>query len=156
MDYDRSKMDWVDHPEKIFVVFDEPMELEGQIYAAHSNVQGAEIGIAAKRYGDEPKVKEITLHRPSLRAIYGGPTLIEALWSRMDDHMEALMTKQEGEDTAAAARELAWVLAIVTNAYAPSMDAIRAEAMRRWTAAGAESNAQEEALNPDEQEDVDR
>jgi hypothetical protein len=30
------------------------------------------------------------------------------------------------------AQELAWVLAIVTNAYAPSVDAIRAEAVRRW------------------------
>jgi hypothetical protein len=156
MEYDRSKMDWVDHPEQIWVVFDESMEMEGAIHGAHSTEQGAQIAIADKLYGPEPAMREITLHRPSLRAVYGGPTLLEALWNRMDVHMEALMTGQEAEDTAAGARELAWVIAIVTNAYSPSIPWVKEEAMRRWNEAQAEADAQEEALNPDQDDVVTR
>jgi hypothetical protein len=74
------------------------------------------------------------LHRPDLRPIYGGETLIEALWSEMDRLMEGLMTESDAEDGGDRYRaaELAWVLAIVTNPYNPSVDAIRAETVKRW------------------------
>lgn len=90
-------------------------------------------------------------HRPrnpeSLTPIYGGPTLLEALWNEMDRLMEALMTGQSSEDSGDKfrAEELAWVLAIVTNPYEPSMDRIRAETMDRWNAAQEESNVSPEA-----------
>jgi hypothetical protein len=181
MQYDRSKLDWVDHPEQIWVIAEESVWLEGSIEEAHSSKQGAEAAIALnpkfhKRLGIF-EAREFTLHRPSLRAVYGGPTLIEALWNEMDAIMERLMTGNEKEDVCGRescdsydeetgvcshvdngdryrAEELAWVLAIVTNAYDPSVDRIRAETMRRWKAAEAEADAQEEALNPDEQEEL--
>lgn len=147
MDYDRTtRLVFSDRPEEIWVLSDE----EG-IHSAYSTEQGA--GVENKQHKDRYSITPVTLHRPSLAPIYGGPTLLEALWSRMDDHMEALMTGQQGEDTAAGARELAWVIAIVTNAYAPSMDKVREEAMRRWQAAEAEAAAQEETLNPDEKDE---
>lgn len=99
------------------------------------------------------------LYRPSLAPVYGGPTLLEALWKEMDRLMESLMTGVENEEDVCGkdhytgeapapcehedngdkyrAQELAWVLAIVTNAYAPDVNAIRAEAMRRWNEAQA-------------------
>lgn len=80
------------------------------------------------------------LHRPDLRPIYGGPTLTEALWSEMDRLMEGLMTGADAEDGGDKFRaaELAWVLAITTNPYNPSVDAIRAETVERWNKAQAE------------------
>lgn len=80
------------------------------------------------------------LHRPDLRPIYGGPTLLEALWQEMDRLMEALMTGADAEDgmDKGRAQELAWVLAIVSNPYNPSVDAIRAEAVERWNASQEE------------------
>lgn len=77
-----------------------------------------------------------TLERPDLRPIYGGPTLLEALWNEMDRLMEGLMTGADAEDGGDKfrAQELAWVLAITTNPYDPSVDRIRAEAMNRWNA----------------------
>jgi hypothetical protein len=96
-----------------------------------------------------------TLYRPSLAPIYGGPTLLEALWTEMDRLMEALMTGQGNEEDACGgtdcvytgpcdhpdngdkyrAQELAWVLAIVENAYDPNVNRIRAKAMDRWNVA---------------------
>lgn len=136
MQYDRSKMDFVDHPEQIWLVRNEGGE---DLLGAFSTEQGAKAAIEIRPGWDsiagEPE--EITLHRPSLRAVYGGPTLIQALWNEMDAIMERLMTKQESEDGGDKFRaaELAWVLAIVTNAYDPSVDRIRAETMARWQAA---------------------
>lgn len=106
--------------------------------------------------------EEAALLRPDLRPIYGGETLLEALWSEMDRLMEGLMTDQDAEDVCGRksncewssednpcqhedngdryrAQELAWVLAIVTNPYNPSVDAIRAEAVARWNTAQEES-----------------
>lgn len=96
-----------------------------------------------------------TLEQQSLRPIYGGGTLIENLWAEMDAIMERLMTGQQAEDGGDRfrAEELAWVLAIVTNAYDPSVDRIRAETMERWNAAQLEADLQEEALDPDQPED---
>jgi hypothetical protein len=152
MEYDRTKLEFSDRPEQIWVVDQQTYGLVG----AANTARGAEL-FAAQRFRDQKlpcSITEVTLHRPSLAPIYGGPTLLEALWSRMDDHMEALMTGVADEHTSAHARELAWVIAIVTNAYAPSMDKVRAEAMERWNAAQAEADAQEEALNPDEQDEI--
>lgn len=74
------------------------------------------------------------LNRPDLRPIYGGPTLMEALWSEMDRLMEGLMTGTDAEDGGDKfrAQGIAYVLAITSNPYNPSVDSIRAEAMRRW------------------------
>lgn len=116
---------------------------------------------ASARYRDQKSglhsPEQIELHRPpALRPIYGGPTLLEALWGEMDRLMEGLMTKSDAEDGGDKyrAQELAWVLAVVTDPYNPSVDSIRKSAMERWKAAEAEAAAQEEALNPDDQEDM--
>lgn len=91
------------------------------------------------------------LYRPTLAPIYGGETLKEALWSEMDRLMEALMTGTTAEDGGDKfrAQELAWVIAITSNPYAPSVDQVRAEAMERWNTAQA-------ALNPDQEDPADR
>lgn len=122
-------------------------------------------------------VAGVELSRPDLRPIYGGPTLLEALWSEMDTIMERLMTGQSGTDLCGRkgehgapeaayegsglgfddpcehedngdkyrAQELAWVLAIVTDPYEPSVDKIRAETMARWNAAQAAAADQDDA-----------
>ncbi len=98
--------------------------------------EGAVVPFVAK-HGTLTKpfqTETVTLHRPSLAPIYGGPTLLEALWNEMDRLMEGLMTDADAEDGGDRFRagELAWVLAVVTDPYNPSVDAIRAETMRRW------------------------
>jgi hypothetical protein len=109
------------------------------------------------------------LYRPSLAPIYGGPTLLEALWNEMDAIMERLMTGQASEDVCGLvhtygadpcehlvngdkfrAQELAWVLAIVSNAYDPNVDRIRAEAVARWNSA----NGLEPAEADEDQDDM--
>lgn len=115
-------------------------------------------------------VAGVELSRPDLRPIYGGPTLLEALWSEMDTIMERLMTGQIADDICSRigyhgvsledpsdvcehedngdkyrAQELAWVLAIVTDPYEPSVDKIRAETMARWNAAQAAAADQDDA-----------
>lgn len=150
MQYDRSKTDWVDHPEQVWAIV---RAGDGDaIREVHSTKAGAEIAEQRDGFPWGVEIKEITLHRPSLRAIYGGPTLIEALWNEMDDIMERLMTGTESEDGGDKyrAQELAWVLAIVTNAYDPSVDRIRAEAMERWNRA-QEEPAGGSTLNREEQ-----
>lgn len=116
------------------------------------------------------------LYRPSLAPIYGGPTLLEALWEEMDRLMESLMTGVENAEDSCSkrdcaepdptgepcghpdngdkyrAQELAWVLAIVTNAYEPDVNGIRAEAMRRWNEANGiepltEDDSADEEIN---------
>jgi hypothetical protein len=155
MQYDRSKQDWVDHPEQIFLIVGESILLEGSPDEAHTTRGGAEAALnyRFKKEPEQREIVEITLHRPSLRAVYGGPTLIEALWNEMDAIMERLMTGQANEDGGDKyrAEELAWVLAIVTNAYDPSVDRIRAETMARWNAAQAEA-AGGSTLNSEDQD----
>lgn len=121
------------------------------ILAAGATRQDALEEIGAWR-GEDVDLVETKLYRQSLRPIYGGGTLIENLWAEMDVIMERLMTGQQAEDGGDRfrAEELAWVLAIVTNAYDPSVDRIRAETMERWNAAQREADLQEEALNPDQ------
>lgn len=101
---------------------------------AFTTPEAAALAEEAGQYSWGVEAVEITLHRPDLRPIYGGPTLLEALWNEMDRLMEALMTGSAAEDGGDKfrAQELAWVLAVVTNPYAPSVDSIRAEAMQRW------------------------
>lgn len=154
MEYDRTKLVYVDKPEQIWV-----RHFEDEARDAFVSQEAADAANADDSYYH---VTQVTLHRPSLQPIYGGPTLLEALWSEMDSIMERLMTGQDAEGDKFKAQELAWVLAIVTNAYAPSMDNIRAEAVRRWNAAEAEAeaeaeaDAQEEALNPDQDDAMTR
>lgn len=94
-----------------------------------------------------------TLYRPTLEPTYGGPTLVEALWNEMDALMDRLKTpgaqNADGGDRFRA-EELAWVLAIVTNPYEPSMDRIREETVRRWNDQQRFEAEQEAALNPEE------
>lgn len=127
MEYDHANIKWVDRPEDIWVV-EEPYDEYGP-----SGAYVSEKAAMDAAEGDQV-VRPVTLHRPSLAPIYGGPTLLEALWAEMDRLMEGLMTKADAEDGGDRFRaaELAWVLAIVTNAYDPSVDRIRAEAMQRW------------------------
>lgn len=96
-------------------------------------------------------VQGIKLHRPSLRPIYGGGTLIENLWAEMDAIMERLMTGQEAEDGGDRfrAEELAWVLAIVTNAYDPDINRIRKETVERWNASQQEADQDEMMTRPE-------
>jgi hypothetical protein len=135
----QQDLHWVDRPEQIWV-----MTRVGD----GSNVADAFISEDAARKAEERgdyswgvEAVEVKLHRPSLQPIYGGPTLLEALWNEMDRLMEALMTGADAEDGGDKyrAQELAWVIAIVTNPYDPSMDRVRAEAMRRWEEAQREA-----------------
>ena len=166
----KHELKWTDKPERIWVM----ARVGDGINVADAFVS-EEAARKAEDRGDYSwgvEAVEVTLHRPSLQPIYGGPTLLEALWNEMDRLMEALMTGQTADDACGKgldccsgemgnpcshpdngdkyrAQELAWVIAIVTNAYEPSVDKVRAEAMRRWEAAEAEANAQESALDPD-------
>lgn len=152
MEYDRNKLIYHDQPEQIWVRIDEDCLLSGDVKAGYVSAEAAEAAL-----GEGEATREVTLHRPSLRPVYGGPTLLEALWNEMDRLMEALMTRVENTEDVCdkmgcsnpasadrcrhldngdkyRAAELAWVIAIVTNAYAPSMDLVRKEAMERWDA----------------------
>jgi len=149
-----------DRPQQIWVLIPRKGDLPVR---AHSTPEAAKHDYKSERItGLYHSPEETTLHRPSLQPIYGGPTLLEALWAEMDRLMEALMTGETADDACTEkgyhgvpapyddfdapcehwdngdryrAQELAWVLAIVTNAYNPSVDAIRAEAVRRWNEA---------------------
>lgn len=146
-------MNYIDRPEQIWVVVPKG---DGPI-VAHSTEEAARRQYAGTK-GRNHAPEEVTLHKPSLQPIYGGPTLLEALWAEMDRLMEALMTGTENAEDFCSrnaedcnvdaddfcrhpdsgdkyrAQELAWVLAVVSNAYNPSVDRIRAEAMARWNA----------------------
>lgn len=130
---------------------------KGLILGAYLSEDAAEKHFPTQEYGGV-ETWEAKLHRPTLAPIYGGETLLEALWGEMDRLMEGLMTQTDAEDGGDKfrAQATAWVIAISTNPYAPSVDVVRAEAMRRWNAAEAEANAQEEALNPDQPEGADQ
>jgi hypothetical protein len=137
MEYDRSKLNFHERQERVWVVRQSSVK---------TGPAGGILGVAVSEAGagQLPGIDHslpfdyiaTNLFRPSLAPIYGGPTLLEALWSEMDRLMEALMTGTDAEDDGDKfrAQELAWVLAIVSNAYDPSVDRIRAEAMERWYA----------------------
>jgi hypothetical protein len=133
VEYDRTKLNFFEKQEEVWIV-------EQTGHASHHNFVGVAVSEEGSRQlpGLDPHKAststKVILYRPSLAPIYGGPTLLEALWNEMDVIMERLMTKQESEDGGDKfrAQELAWVLAIVTNAYNPSVDMIRAEAVRRY------------------------
>lgn len=63
-------------------------------------------------------------------------SLEEVYWGEMDRLMELLMsdhdTEVPREELAAEARALAFAIAHLTDPFAPSVDAIRDEAVRRW------------------------
>ncbi len=120
-----------DRPQQIWVV---SQSTYGIIGAATSEEGASKIPELVRPTELPHHVTEVTLHRPALQPIYGGPTLLEALWAEMDRLMAGLMTGTDAEDEGDKfrAQELAWVIAIVTNAYNPSIDAVRAEALRRW------------------------
>lgn len=122
------------HPERT-----EPVERQvwvvhnkDEIACAASTPEDAQSLADAMEYSWE--ITETTLHPQLVPPIYGGPTLLAALWEEMDAIMERLMTKTESEDGGDKfrAQQLGWVLAIVTNGYRPSVPAIRAEAVRRF------------------------
>jgi hypothetical protein len=148
----------IERPTPIFTVHNETVWVvcrtgDGDSIAdVHSTQDAAEGAVSNGEYPWGVEAVKATLHRPSLRPVYGGPTLIENLWAEMDAIMERLMTGQQAEDGGDRfrAEELAWVLAIVTNAYDPDINRIRRETMARWEAAEREAALQEEALNPDQ------
>lgn len=70
---------------------------------------------------------------------HAGASIYELIWAELDHVMDALMQAQPHGATpeeAAALRNqaigLARALAILTNPYAPDIDAIRAQAVERW------------------------
>jgi hypothetical protein len=148
MEYDyHANIKWVDRPEQIWVV----VPKDGIDWKVEAFISGKAAQDHVATGGVFSYAKQATLHRPSLAPIYGGPTLLEALWAEMDRLMEGLMTGADAEDGGDKYRaaELAWVLAIVTNAYDPSVDRIRAEAVRRWNEAQAESDQDDAATRPE-------
>lgn len=147
IDLSRHPRVFIDRTEKIWVVvpkngIDWPLEAFTTEEAAREYYQKHGSGLHS--------AEEATLHRPSLQPIYGGPTLLEALWAEMDRLMAGLMTQQDAEDGGDRyrAQELAWVLAVVTNAYNPSVDVIRAEALRRWNEEVAEDDQDDMNTRP--------
>lgn len=73
--------------------------------------------------------------RPKVR------TLAEVYWDELDRLVELLMSDHEcdvpKDQLAAEARGVAFAIAHIQDPYAPSVDAVRAEAMERWEAANA-------------------
>jgi hypothetical protein len=152
VEYDRNKLNFFEKQEPVWMV-----RQEGKVLGIAVSEEGAAQLPGVDR--SLPLVADRTiLFRPSLQPIYGGPTLLEALWDEMDSIMERLMTGQEQDDVCGRkgcmegeaetcehedngdkyrAQELAWVLAIVSNAYDPDVNRIRAEAMERWREANA-------------------
>jgi hypothetical protein len=129
-----------DREQRIWVV---SQSTYGIVGASTDQVQAAKIPEIKGDMSVLPiTVQGVTLHSPSLQPIYGGSTLLEALWAEMDRLMEGLMTGTDAEDEGDKyrAQELAWVIAIVTNAYVPSVDLVRVEAMRRWNEQQAEAD----------------
>lgn len=66
-------------------------------------------------------------------------TLAEVYWDELDRLVELLMSDHETEvpreELAAEARGVAFAIAHIQDPYAPSVEAVRAEAMERWEAA---------------------
>jgi hypothetical protein len=69
------------------------------------------------------------------------PSLLETMWGRLDEITAELMraAKEEpslpNEDWGQAKGEalgVAWCISVVESPYAPNVDVVRAEAMRRW------------------------
>lgn len=141
MDRHTQDIRWTNRPEQIWITVDGDCMLAGDVKGAYTSVEAA-----GNHLGRDEVIRRVTLHRPSLAPVYGGPTLLEALWAEMDMLMERLMTGAVAEDGGDRfrAEELAWVIAIVSNPYNPSMDNVRTEAMDRWNAAEAEADAQAE------------
>lgn len=68
-------------------------------------------------------------------------SLLEVYWDELDRLVELLMSGHETEvpaaELAAEARGVAFAIAHIQDPYAPSVDAVRAEAMQRWENANA-------------------
>lgn len=140
----RPEIKYVDRPERIWVVVPKVGTSGGKLPIEGFSSEEAAMDRYRNQKSQVHTPEAVTLHRPSLAPVYGGPTLLEALWAEMDVIMERLMTGAVSEDglDVGRAQELAWVLAIVTNAYSPSVDRIRAEAMDRWNAQQDEDEMQ--------------
>src|ERR1044072_1959394 len=85
MEYDRTKLNFHESQEEVWIV---------QQGSAFVGVAVTEEG-ARQLPGIDPhrastSTKAI-LFRPSLKPVYGGPTLTEALWAEMDSIMDRLM-----------------------------------------------------------------
>lgn len=132
IDLSKHPQVFTDRPQQIWVIA--RVGDGGNVADAFTSEEAARKAEQQGDYSWGVEAVEVTLHRPSLQPIYGGPTLLEALWAEMDRLMAGLMTGTDAEDEGDKyrAQELAWVIAIVNNAYNPSIDAVRAEAIRRW------------------------
>ena len=74
---------------------------------------------------------------------FTGPTLRELVFKELDAVMDRLMDATLDEQPISPtdrgeAKGLATALAIFSNPYNPSVDAVRAEALERWEARNAE------------------
>ena len=136
--FDAGDLRWEERSEDIWVL---ARVGDGDvIHSAYISEDAAELASARNLAPWGTEAVRIRLQRPSLAPIYGGPTLLEALWAEMDSIMERLMTgavSEDGQDVGRA-QSIAWVIAITTNPYEPSIDRIRAEAMERWNAIQSE------------------
>lgn len=70
------------------------------------------------------------LHQATRPAL-AGKSPIDLLWEELDSLMSELMASPS-EEGKGHARGVAYALAVLSNPYAPDVDAIRAEAMRRY------------------------
>jgi hypothetical protein len=71
------------------------------------------------------------------------PSLVETMWARLDEITTELMRAAVNEPSLpeedwgqvkGEALGVAWCISVVESPYAPNVDAVRAEAMRRWKA----------------------
>lgn len=63
-----------------------------------------------------------------------GRSIVSMMWRELDDVMDRIMAKGGKASDKAEARGLAKCIALITNPYAPNMEAIRAVAMERYEA----------------------
>jgi hypothetical protein len=64
--------------------------------------------------------------------VCGGKSLFEMLWEELDAIVERIMAEAADEHDVGKAQGVAFAIATIQNPYRPSIEAVRAEAMRRW------------------------
>lgn len=116
-----------------------------------------EVGGEAYEFGlAQPEIAELARTASiQSKSPHAGRSLLEILWEELDAVMERLMTDEKpdfrgsgvpyeeryelirawGEERGQA-QGLAYAIAVLTNPYAPSVPAIRQEAVARWKSKG--------------------
>jgi hypothetical protein len=72
------------------------------------------------------------------KSIPEGRSILEMLWEELMSISERLYTGAEAEDgrDPGRAEGVAFCIAVMTNPYAPNIEAVRAEVVRRWNEEG--------------------